>query len=116
MPGNRAHGVEDQNSSCSNTRAAKQKRNPAGGMVLLLDFSFYRTNRDLIQYSPPYQVRAAMSVGAGGPVMPFKVALTFSRGLTPGLRKIWLSGTRRTTSVPVRLLFCVSRYCERRRG
>jgi hypothetical protein len=25
LPGNRAHGVEDQNSSCSNTRAAKQK-------------------------------------------------------------------------------------------
>jgi hypothetical protein len=25
MPGNRAHGVEDQNSSCSTTRAAKQK-------------------------------------------------------------------------------------------
>src|SRR5436309_2791278 len=26
MPGNRAHGVEDQHSSCSNTRAAKQEK------------------------------------------------------------------------------------------
>jgi hypothetical protein len=47
LPGNRAHGVEDQNQFLLKQTGCEARKIPAGGDVFLLDFSFYRTNREL---------------------------------------------------------------------
>src|SRR3974390_3198232 len=48
-PGNRAHGAEDQNRSCSNRRAAKQKK------IQPLDLCFFLTSpfREQIRHEKP---------------------------------------------------------------
>ena len=45
----RALGADGQNTSCSHSMGCEAKRNPADGIVFLLDFSLYRTNQDLTE-------------------------------------------------------------------
>jgi hypothetical protein len=53
MPGNRAHGAEGQNKSCS-IKWAEKAENFSRGEVFFLDFPFYRTFLDTIQLIPAH--------------------------------------------------------------